>query len=613
MSFARRFFMLQVMLPAAVLNALVNSVVGPLVYRHATVPSFGPDSVGLDCLIGAFLIGGFSWLGLAGAGGLEARAGRVRGRGWRAPWLKWLLRHRVLGSIGFGFAVVIAAGLPALWALSTWFPDSMPRGEFLLGKVGYAVVVGVLAALAVAWLGAAVEPPVVFHAPTPVVPSAMYPFQPGDKGCVAITDVERGCSITPTWQLVVRGVLDEAHLRAALTHLVVRYPSLRMKAQPLDGVPPLCRQLRYVEAPNFQVDEVFECIDLRAAPERWPAVERELKNRPLDLFTHFPVTLSWVRLGDDSSRLVFRQHHAIADGRAFIGLLIDFARLFESVRQGESLTHPTPVGRRDEAEALGARGLQRTRWTWAGHLLHLRAIARELLTPTTPLRQNRGIDYTGDNETLHWRVDAAQFAKWKAAHKQLGVGLNSYLAGAYALANRTWHVEAGERIGRIQAILAMETRPRDPNFASFANHLGSFVASLPLQYLTSLAELAQATQRQVEAQRAAHEPQKRLLSQMQVTSVMTLADIHRILYEQKRPLTNLDFSNLIALDFPPLGGLGWSVDEVLITTPVVPRSGVVLTVIRYREQVVFNLNFKTSVVDAAHAHGLLEHFKRALS
>ena len=41
-----------------------------------------------------------------------------------------------------------------------------------------------------------------------------------------------------------------------------------------------------------------------------------------------------MRTGDDSCRLLFRQHHAIADGRAFIGLLADFAAFLEAARAG---------------------------------------------------------------------------------------------------------------------------------------------------------------------------------------------------------------------------------------------------------------------------------------
>ena len=93
---------------------------------------------------------------------------------------------------------------------------------------------------------------------------------------------------------------------------------------------------------------------------------------------------------------------------------------------------------------------------------------------------------------------------------------------------------------------------------------------------------------------------------------MTLEEIHRVLYEQPRPLTNIDFSNLIALDFADLGGEGWAVDEVLITTPVAPRTGIVVTVIRYRGRVTFNFNFKSSVVSDDEVAALLGHFQAVL-
>jgi hypothetical protein len=125
--------------------------------------------------------------------------------------------------------------------------------------------------------------------------------------------------------------------------------------------------------------------------------------------------------------------------------------------------------------------------------------------------------------------------------------------------------------------------------------------------------LAASVQAQVAVQRDGQQAQKRQLSQVQVVAALTLAEIHRAVYEQPRALTNLDFSNLISLDFPSLGGEGWSVDEVLITTPVSPRTGVVLTVIRYRDRVTFNLNFTASVIDRAQAEGLLGHFQAVLA
>ena len=54
------------------------------------------------------------------------------------------------------------------------------------------------------------------------------------------------------------------------------------------------------------------------------------------------------------------------------------------------------------------------------------------------------------------------------------------------------------------------------------------------------------------------------------------------------------------LDFPALAGEGWSADEVRITTPVMPRHGIGVTVIRYRGRITFNFNFKSSVATREH-------------
>src|SRR5207247_964820 len=113
--------------------------------------------------------------------------------------------------------------------------------------------------------------------------------------------------------------------------------------------------------------DVLEVVDLRAAPAELPALVRAVHNRHLDLFVDFPMTLTMVLTGDDACRLLFRQHHAIADGRAFIELLTDFVGFLEAARAGrrppsEALT---PIGRRSELEALGLPRLRRAWWTAA--------------------------------------------------------------------------------------------------------------------------------------------------------------------------------------------------------------------------------------------------------
>ena len=144
----------------------------------------------------------------------------------------------------------------------------------------------------------------------------------------------------------------------------------------------------------------------------------------------------------------------------------------------------------------------------------------------------------------------------------------------------------------------METRPRDGGFVSFANHLATLDVALPLDRALDAASMARAVQAQVDAQRRANRPFKRLLAERALVGGMTLAQMQRIVFESKHPSYNLNFSNLIALDFPTLAGDGWRVEEVLITTPVTPRTGIALTAIRYDGRLVFNFNYKAIGGDA---------------
>jgi hypothetical protein len=442
-----------------------------------------------------------------------------------------------------------------------------------------------------------------------------YPCDYIDKGGLAVSDNARGCSGTPTWQLVVAGALDPAHVRAALADVATRFPSLRCKVRALDAADPLAaRRFAYVEDPAFSVDAIFRAVDARDEATLAALVHEE-QNRPLDLFTDFPVTLTLARTGDDACRLLFRQHHAIADGRAFIGLLAEFAAFLDDARAGRrpSPEALAPIHRRAELEPLGLPPVRRFGWRIAGYFNLARMIARALFRPVVPLAQNRSNDYTGDNGTVHWIVRDDVLDRWNAARKRLGVSLNSLLTAAMFAANPRRHRAIGAPLGRTSSTLVMETRPRDGGFVSFANHLATLDVELRLDRVDDLALMARAIQAQVDAQRRQNRPFKRLLAERALVLGMTLAQLRRIVFESKQPSYNLNFSNLIALDFPTLAGDGWRVDEVLITTPVTPRTGVALTAIRYHGRLVFNFNYKSSAASRADTEALAAEFERAVA
>ncbi len=445
-----------------------------------------------------------------------------------------------------------------------------------------------------------------------------YPCDYVDKGGLAVTDGARGCSGTPTWQLLVAGALDPAHVRCALADVATRYPSLRTKVQALDGAPadrPLgARRFAYVEDPAFSVGDIFRVVEARDEAAL-AAVVRQEQNRHLDLFHDFPVTLTLARTGDDGCRLLFRQHHAIADGRAFIGLCADFAAFLEDARAGRrpAPERLAPIHRRGELEPLSASPGRRFGWRLAGYANLARMIASALVRPIVPLLQNLSNDYTGDNGTVHWIVDDGVLTEWSAARKRLAVSLNSMLTAALFAANQRLHRARGLPVGRTSSTLVMETRPRDGGFVSFANHLATLDVTLPLDRVDDPAAMARTIQAQVDRQRRTNRPFKRLLAERAIVLGMTLGQLQRVVFESKRPSYNLNFSNLIALELPPLGGDGWAVDQVLITTPVTPRTGIALTAIRHHGRLVFNFNYKSSAAPRAFAEALCAEFQQVVA
>ena len=609
---------------ALLVNVGINAAVGRAVYAGAgVVPLTGDRSIAGDTIVGAFLIAFFTLLVVAPAARREIRSGRVIGSGparWhRLP--RWVERHPLVAALIGGAISAAVIGGGAVAVLGARGVAAMPVDTFLVFKTAFAGAWGVGAAVLVGALAIAGE-----TAPDasderwcrdPAPPAGVvYPFDYVDKGGVAVTSARHGCSGTPTWQLVVRGALDPAAVRAALGDLLVRYPSLTTRVQSLDALPEYAVRFRYAATAPVDLDAMFEVIDLRDRPGGdLAALIRDVWNRHLDQFRQPPLTLTMALTGPDSARLLFRQHHGIADGRAFIGLLIDFAR-FVGAREAGRAPAPdqlAPIGRRGEVEALGLTTATRLRYTVAGLGSLIASIWSALVRPVAMLVQNASADYTGANAALRWVVADSALEGWRPARTTIGASLNSLLTGALFLANQRLHRTLGHRLGRVNASLIMDTRPRDRSFESFANHLATLEAELPLQRELDPAEAVRSIQAQVVRQLARRRPIKRLLCERALVAGMPMDKLHRLVFEAKRPAHNLNFSNLIPLDFPVLAGARWTVDEVLITTPVTPRSGIVLTVVRYHGRLCFNFNYPSSVVSAEHVTQLASLFRETLA
>jgi len=601
---------------ALLVNVGINAVVGNAVYGHArAVPLTGDSSIAGDTIVGAFLIAFFTLLIVAPTARREVRSGRVVGGGKvRLP--AWFERRPFVTAVFGGIVSAALIGGATVAVVAARGITTMSVGGFLAFKVGFAGAWGSLSAVLVAALAIAGEPEPAdddrWCRDKAAPPAGSYPFDYVDKGGLAVSSARHGCSGTPTWQLVVTGVPDPAAVRAALGDLLVRYPTLATRVQSLDAIPEYAKRFRYTHTPTT-VDSIFELVDLRGHPasdvER---VIRDVWNRHLDQFREPPMTLTMAITGDNQCRLLFRQHHGIADGRAFIGLLTDFARFLGARETGNAPGMIEPIGRRSEVEALGLSSATRVRYGLLGFGSLVRSIVKALVRPVTMLVQNEIADYTGANGAIRWVVDDTAIDAWQAARKQLGVSQSALFTGALFLATQRWHRALGRRLGRVSASLVMETRPRDGSFVSFANHLATLEAELPLDRDLDVPAATRSIHAQLKRQLDSRRPIKRLLCERAIVAGMPLDKMHALVFDAKRPAYNLNFSNLIPLDFPVMAGRGWTVDEVLITTPVTPRSGIVLTVVRYHGRVCFNFNHAETAATAAQTTELARLFRDAL-
>ncbi len=433
-----------------------------------------------------------------------------------------------------------------------------------------------------------------------------------DKVCVAASSAELGCTNCPTWEFELQGTPDPAPLRQALVWLLARYWPARSRVVPRGGH--LLRAIRL----DFDVSETADPDDFLTVVDTDPpgltVIQAQVRDRHLDWTREWPLHLTLVRLPTGDSHLLVQQHHGLADGRAFMDMLADLQAFWALAQAGDEPTPEqlAPVVRHGELAPLGL-GLARAAWwgfqgwCWLAYML-----ARGVLRPLTPLFQNLPNDYTGPNRTRHLDLDDQALATWRPRYRAAGLSLNTVLTVALFVANQRWNADHRVVARKTNAFLIAETRPRDGSFQSFANHLASFVVDLPLHRGLPLAQLC----RDLHAQmvfRAKHRLQfKRYIFERAMGLILPVGVLRQAVLQPTTVPVNLNFSNLIPLPFTPLEGPGWCAERCRITTPVTPRTAVVLTVIRYRGQLTFNFNHKVGIVSAEQIEGLVGHFQQAL-
>ncbi len=429
-----------------------------------------------------------------------------------------------------------------------------------------------------------------------------------DKVCVAGSSAELGCTNCPTWELEIDGTLDPAHLRTALGWLLVRYWPARGLVFP--GGEKLLRAKRL----NLQVTEqvpVNEFLEIVEADQAGlVTIQQRVRDRHLDWTRQWPLHLTLVQIGPSRSHLLIQQHHGLADGRSFMAMLGDLNRFLALAADGKEPTTEqlAPVARRGELEPLGLGPLQTWWWGFVGWCWLTFMLIRGILRPLTPLFQNLPTDYLGSNRTRHLDLDDRQLDTWRPRYRAAGLSLNTVLTVALFVANQRWNADHGVQARKTNAFLIAETRPREGGFESFANHLASFVVDLPLHKDWPIERLLQHLHDQMRFRASRQLHLKRYVFERAAGLLIPLGWLRKAVLQPATVPVNLNFSNLIPLAFPLMEGQGWIGTRWRITTPVTPRTAVVLTVIRYRGQLTFNFNHKVGIVSQEQIEGLVDHF-----
>ena len=600
------YLVLRLGTPAFVINAVINGLIGLAIYgSEPLVAWFGDPSVLGDTLIGTFLVGLLTSRLITPTLARDVQAGLVAGTAddsiWRkvlpeGPWKRAFAVAAVTSALCLGLFVVPGAQVA---------PDGINGLAVVAFKASTSGLAAVLAIVLTAQrvLIGGPDRTTAYRdalARASAVPDERerWAFEFLDKACVAAGDMDRGCSNSPTWHFVLEGDVDVDHLRAAIDKLCAHYPLLQTRAFPIDGAAGYARRYCYLEHDPVDLLEVRDgSID---------ALKPSLINHAIDPFTAPNTRFVLVR-DAETSHLLIQNHHAAGDGRAYIELFEDLTALLADLE-----APIRPATRLPELDALQRDKGELRSLRWRGMRRHFREKRALKRNPPAPLPSNASLDYSGDNGTLHLAVSDRLLEELRPLRKERGVGLNAVLTAAFVKAAHRWGADGGAAVSPINITLIVETRPREAEFRSFANHLASFVVEVPVSAEAELWELARSVHQGSLAERDSEAYLERMVFETFAVSLLPLDAMRKILFEEAELKTHLNYSNLIPLTFPKLEGPGWSAEEVWVTTPTSPRHGLVLTSVHYGGQVVFNLNWRRSVIDESDVRAVGAYFAEAI-
>ena len=444
------------------------------------------------------------------------------------------------------------------------------------------------------------------------------PFDYLDKICMAASSREHGISSAPVWQLHVEGEFDEEVGALAIQALARRFPVVVSKAVSLHrgGSVQQARKLAYQPESPPDMGRLFNIVDLTDSPADFPAVQQRIFDNFMDLEQDYPVRITWVRRSASSGVLMMQQHHGIADGRAFFGLIGTLCRYYDAVLQGTLPRSIQPMAKLAEATVAEPSRWKRLLFRFPGTLMHIRNLVRYAFHPPDQLVSNLATDFTGHNQVIHHDVDTDLVRRIRGLKAASGHSTNDILTTAMALSLASWSEEQQHPVRWFNLLIPADIRPRNWSLESFANHLSSFLVDLDLRRYGDPLALLGSVHEQIRKQASRRAPLKKVLAEIAVAKMVSLARVRKAVFAPQRTILNFPFSNLVSLS-PPDGEdrfftSRWSAEQLRIMTPCAWLQGANTTVIKYNGQLSFNFNHTQSSVTTPLAQRLVSHYDLAL-
>jgi hypothetical protein len=426
-------------------------------------------------------------------------------------------------------------------------------------------------------------------------------------------------SATPVWQLEIRGRFEPDIARLALRLLARRHPIVAARVRSLeagasvDDARALCWELE----PEPDLD-----LLLRVEDGRDGALERVMDailDHDLAIDAEYPLRLTWVPTSDEGGWLLMAQHHALADGVGFFGILEDFVGFYDAVL--DAATRPEevlPVPRLPEEPLVEPRPWRRALWVHAGNLSHLLGFLGFLLSPPDPLPSNpacgESLDFRGADRARHLVLDGTWLARCRALRPSTGLSVNECLCGALGAALRRWSAESARPVRRFNLFLPFDLRPRGGPLLSSANHISAVVVRFGPGEGEDPLRFARTAHRQIRAQIVRQLPRKRALAEIQAFRRFSASAIRRALLGAQRAMFSLPFSNLIAISpgQRTYHARTWEGLALRVMTPCGYLQGLNVTVLAYAGKLCFNFNYKASVLRVEAVDRLIDLFREAL-